>query len=158
VIVILWNIVLALFWSAISGEFNVPSLVLGLVVGNLVLYLANSALDIFWYFLKIKSFLFLIGMLFIELIRSSLHIAFDIVTFKGHLRPGIIRVPLEVNTPAEITMLSNMISFTPGTLSLDLSREAKVLYVHVMYLPKSLKEVAPGLKRKYESLVLELLR
>lgn len=97
-------------------------------------------------------------MLFFELIRSSLHIAFDILTFKGQMRPGIIRVPLEVNTPVEITMLSNMISFTPGTLSLDLSRESKVLYVHVMYLPKSLKEVAPNLKRKYESLVLELLR
>lgn len=157
-IVIIWNIVLALFWSAIFGDFNLSSLMIGLVIGNIVLYLANSALDIFWYFLKLKAFVFLIGMLFLELIHSSLHIAYDIITFKGQLRPGIIRVPLEVSTPVEITMLSNMISFTPGTLSVDLSRESKVLYVHVMYLPRSIKSVAPNLKKKYESLVLELLR
>jgi len=158
VIVILWSIVLSLFWSAISGEFTATNLFIGLLIGNFVLYLANGALDILWYFQKIRAFIFLIGMLFLELIRSSLHIAYDILTFKGRMRPGVIRLPLEVRTPAEITLLSNMISFTPGTLSLDLSQESRALYVHVMYLPDSIKIVAPVLKKKYESIVLELLR
>lgn len=157
-IVILWNIVLALFWSAISGEFNLTNVALGLVIGNIVLYLANNALDILWYFLKLRTLAFLIGMLIWELIKASVHIAYDILTFKGDMRPGIIRVPLEVSTPAEITLLSHLISFTPGTLSLDLSHESRALYVHVMYLPRSIKGVAPVLKKKYESIVLELLR
>ena len=157
-IVILWNIGLAIFWAAISGEFNVTSLLLGLLIGNLVLYLANGALGILWYFLKIKAFLFLTGILFIELIHSSLRIASDILSLKTTMRPGIIKVPLEVSTPLEITLLSNMISLTPGTLSVAINEESSSLYIHVMYLPPSFKDVAPGLKKKYESLVLELLR
>lgn len=157
-IVILWSIILSLFWSAISGEFNITNLMIGLFIGHFVLYLANGALGILGYFRKLKAFLYLLSMLLLELIKSSLHIAYDIITFRGQMRPGIIRLPLEVSTPAEITLLSNMISFTPGTLSLDLSRESKALYVHVMYLPRSVKVVVPVLKKKYESLVLELLR
>lgn len=157
-IVILWNILLALFWSAISGEFNLTNLLVGLILGNLVLYIANGALDILWYFQKLRKFVVLIFIVFVELIKASVHISYDILTSKGEMRPGIIRIPLDVTSPAEITLFSHLISFTPGTLSLDLSREKRMLYVHVMYLPRVIKEVSPALKKKYESFIIELLR
>ena len=47
---------------------------------------------------------------------------------------GVIAIPLEARTDAEIVLLANLITLTPGTLSLDISADRKVLYVHAMYI------------------------
>jgi multicomponent Na+:H+ antiporter subunit E len=69
-----------------------------------------------------------------ELILANLRVAYDVVTIRHFMRPGILAVPLEAHTDFEITALANLISLTPGTLSLDVSTDRKVLFVHVMYL------------------------
>jgi multicomponent Na+:H+ antiporter subunit E len=69
-----------------------------------------------------------------ELLLSNLRVAYDVVTVKHFMRPGILAIPLEARTDLEITVLANMISLTPGTLSLDVSSDRQVLFVHAMYL------------------------
>jgi multicomponent Na+:H+ antiporter subunit E len=46
-----------------------------------------------------------------------------------------VAVPLDVKTNLEITVLSSLISLTPGTLSLDVSEDRSHLFVHAMYIP-----------------------
>lgn len=155
----LWNLLLAIFWAAISGEFNTRNLLAGFLIGFIVLLAAGRALGIGTYFFKARRLLVLIGMIIAELIKSSLKIAFDIVTPTHHMRPGIIKVKLDARTSAEITMFSNLLSLTPGTLSLDISDDEKYLYVHVMYIPEEdLEVVKAKIKSKFEQQVLELLR
>ncbi|WP_369603936.1 Na+/H+ antiporter subunit E, partial [Klebsiella quasipneumoniae] len=55
---------------------------------------------------------------FKELIMENLKVAFDIVTSIWHMKPGVIAMPLEAKTEMEITMVANLVSLTPGTLSL----------------------------------------
>ena len=50
------------------------------------------------------------------------------------MRPGIIGLSLEVSSDLEITIFANLISLTPGTLSIDVSSDRKVLYIHAMYI------------------------
>lgn len=77
----------------------------------------------------------------------------------SYVCPGVIAIPLDARTDAEITMLANLITLTPGSVSLDLSDDKRVLFVHAMYIDggdveayrRSVKE---GLERR----VLELLR
>jgi len=77
----------------------------------------------------------------------------------SYVCPGVVAIPLEARTDAEITLLANLITLTPGSVSLDLSEDRRVLYVHAMYIDggdveayrRSVKE---GLERR----VLELLR
>lgn len=158
-IVLLWNVLLAFFWTSISGEFHLGNLFFGLLIGYFVLFIARRTLGIEWYFAKTKAFFSLIRVLFFELIHSSLKIAYDILTAKHIMRPGIIKVPLDAESPLEITLFSNLISLTPGTLSIYISEESRELYVHVMYLPATSEaDVCRKLKQKYESLILELLR
>jgi multicomponent Na+:H+ antiporter subunit E len=45
----------------------------------------------------------------------------------------VIAVPLELRNEAAIVLLANMVSLTPGTLSIDLSDDRSCLYVHTMY-------------------------
>ena len=78
---------------------------------------------------------------------------------ESYVCPGVVAIPLDARTDAEITLLANLITLTPGSVSLDLSEDRRVLYVHAMYIDggdveayrRSVKE---GLERR----VLELLR
>ena len=77
----------------------------------------------------------------------------------SYVCPGVVAIPLDARTNVEITLLANLITLTPGSVSLDLSEDRRVLYVHAMYIDggdveayrRSIKE---GLERR----VLELLR
>ncbi|MGD9115245.1 MAG: Na+/H+ antiporter subunit E, partial [Desulfobacterales bacterium] len=65
--------------------------------------------------------------------------------------------PLDARTDVEIMLVANLISLTPGTLSLDLSDDGRVLYIHVMFLDdieKTRQQIKQGLERR----VLEVMR
>jgi multicomponent Na+:H+ antiporter subunit E len=94
-----------------------------------------------------------------QLILSNLRVAYDVVTPTHYMRPGVIAVPLDAKTDAEITLLANLITLTPGTLSLDLSPDRGVLYVHTMYIDQDdVERARRQIKDNLERRVLELLR
>lgn len=70
----------------------------------------------------------------VELVVSSLKVAWDVVTPRHRSRPGILAVPLDVRSDATITVLANLVTLTPGTLSLDVSADRRTLYVHAMFI------------------------
>ena len=49
-----------------------------------------------------------------------------------HLQPGIFAYRLKVDRNFEITLLANLITLTPGTLSVDVSADRKTLFVHAI--------------------------
>ncbi|MEL7166343.1 MAG: Na+/H+ antiporter subunit E [Pseudomonadota bacterium] len=57
----------------------------------------------------------------------------DIVTPDHRSNPAIIDMPLDVKTDAGILLVTNLISLTPGTLSIDVSPDRKTLQLHVMF-------------------------
>lgn len=63
---------------------------------------------------------------------SALRVAWLVVQPKLRLRPAIIAYPLTVTTDAQITLLANMITLTPGTLSVDVSADRRILYIHAI--------------------------
>lgn len=73
------------------------------------------------------------------------------------MKPGIVKVPLDAKSDIEITLLANLISLTPGTLSLDVSNDRKVLYVHAMYISDKEKFIN-DIKQGFERRLLEILR
>ena len=53
--------------------------------------------------------------------------------------------------------MANLISLTPGTLSLDLSEDRKLLYIHVMFLD-DIEHTRRQIKQGLEKRVLEVMR
>lgn len=103
-----------------------------------------------------KIILFFIRFLY-DMLKANLEVAFDLITPKLYTEPGIIAYPLSATTDFEITMLSNIIALTPGTMVLDLSDDRKVIYIHVMYL-KDKEKFIEDLKKNTEKKLLEILR
>jgi len=69
-----------------------------------------------------------------KLVQASVIVAWEIVTPQSRINEGIVAVPIRHFSEALTTLLANAISLTPGTLTIDVDREATILYVHVLHL------------------------
>ena len=92
-----------------------------------------------------------------ELTVSSLQVAWDVVTPAQGSSPGIVAVPLDLEDPMQITVLANLISLTPGSLSLDVSPDGTTLYVHEMFVDDP-EETRKRIKEGFERLVREAMQ
>jgi multicomponent Na+:H+ antiporter subunit E len=151
------NLLLALGWVAMNGKFDAVNLLVGFAFGYVVLYLLQRVIGHSRYFARTVGLVRFIGFYILEVVRANLRVAFDVVTPTSYARPGIVAVPLEARSDVEITLLSNLITMTPGSLSVDVADDRSVIYVHVMFLEDP-DEVRRQIKDDLEQRVLELLR
>jgi multicomponent Na+:H+ antiporter subunit E len=91
-----------------------------------------------------------------ELVMSCLQVAWEVITPRGRARPGIIALPLDARSDLQITILANLISLTPGSLSLAVSDDRRVLFVHVMFID-DVEEEKRKLKAGMETKVMEAI-
>jgi multicomponent Na+:H+ antiporter subunit E len=141
----------------LTGELTAENFIEGLIIGYIILWVSKAALGGSKYFKKIPKAISFFFYFVKELIVANLKVAFDIVTPKDYMQPGIVAVPLDAETDMEITLLANLITLTPGTLSLDVSKDKKVLYIHTLYLDDTEKFRAE-IKNGMEKRLLEVLR
>jgi multicomponent Na+:H+ antiporter subunit E len=73
------------------------------------------------------------------------------------MRPGILAIPLELESDVQIMVLASLITLTPGTLCLDISEDRRTIYVHVMYLHDP-DRVRQTIKDGFEKRVREVFR
>ena len=152
------NLVLTFVWCGLLGSLTLANLVSGFVVSYLLLWLVtrgHRGHDN--YFGKLPRLLGFLGYYLWELVKSNAIIAYDVLTPTHHMKPGVIGIPIKAQTDLEITVLANLITMTPGTLSLDISPDRKTLYVHAMYIrdPEALRR---DIQENFEPRVLALLR
>jgi multicomponent Na+:H+ antiporter subunit E len=155
--VFLLNLLLALLWAAVVGSVDFAHLLTGFVVGYLVLWIARPVLGPTRYFGKFFAALHFVTFFLYELVLSNLRVAWDVLTPKAYRRPGVVAVPLDAESDAEITLLANLVTLTPGSLSLDVSADRSCLYVHAMFVDEP-DELRRDIKDGFEKRVMELLR
>lgn len=151
------NLLLALGWGAMTGSFEIASLAVGFVISYVVLYLLQGVVGRSSYFLKLVLLIRFAAFYVYEIARSNVRVAVDVVTPTSRSKPGLVAVPLEARTDAEITLLSNLITMTPGSLSIDVSDDRSVIYVHSMFIGDP-DEFRRTIKDDFERRVLELMR
>ncbi len=66
-----------------------------------------------------------------EVVVSNVRVAADIVTPQHLMKPEILEVDVSNLTPRQLFVASNLITMTPGTLSLDVVDDT--LFIHSMY-------------------------
>ena len=152
------NVMLALLWAGLFGAFSFETLASGLLLSYFVLMVVARGRDGYdAYFGKVPKVFAFAGYYLKELVKANLVVAYDVLTPQHHMRPGVVAIPLRARTDFEITLLANLITMTPGTLSLDVSADRKRLYVHAMYL-KDPEDLRRDITENLERRVLEILR
>lgn len=154
---LVWNIVLGFVWALATGDFTPRNYATGFGIGFVVLLFTGNAMPSARYHARlVKTLRFMLFFIW-ELILANLRVAHDVITPRLRARPAIIALPLEARTDEEITLLANLISLTPGTLSLDVSADRSTLYVHAMF-GQDPDELRAVLKNGFERRLLEAMR
>jgi multicomponent Na+:H+ antiporter subunit E len=151
---VLLNVLLALIWAALTGQFTPVNLIFGFLFGYLMLWMLRRPSP---YFLKLPQAIAFVLFVVWALTVASIRVAYSILLPMRFLRPGIVAVPLEASTDAEITLLANLITLTPGTLTLDVSTDRRTLYVHAIHVGDP-EDFRRNLKASFERRVIEVLR
>jgi multicomponent Na+:H+ antiporter subunit E len=154
---LLLNLFLAAGFCAVLGQVNVSGFLAGFGIGYAALWVTRPLYGHTLYFVRVAKILRLAGYFVWQLLISNLRVLWDVVTPKHISRPGVIAVPLEARTDFEIMLVANLVSLTPGTLTLDVSEDRKSLYVHVMFLDdveSARREIQQGIEKR----VLEAIR
>lgn len=124
-------LMLMAFWIILAGELSLRQVVSGflcsiLTIGIYHWVLKNSGADrVSW--LRLQTILHFSAILLSEIFKSAIRHIQRIVA--GHSDTGDCRLNLEIEDEVAIALLSNAITLTPGTVTLEADRKAlTVLY------------------------------
>lgn len=90
-----------------------------------------------------------------DVISCNIKVAVEVLTPGHNMKPGIIAVPLQEMSDLQLTLTANLITMTPGTLSLDISEDRSTLYVHAMDI-ENLEEFRLDLVNNYVKRIKDL--
>jgi multicomponent Na+:H+ antiporter subunit E len=144
------NIVLALVWAIMLGSLSLLNLGVGFVAGYLVLVAVGGGRSDYVRRTRAGAVLFVFTCR--EIVVANLRVAWYTISSLRALRPAVLAVPLAPDlSDAEITLLSLLVTLTPGTLSLDLSKDRRSLYVHFMHIDdadEAIRSITDGFERR----------
>ena len=129
----LLNLLLALAWVALTGSFDPLNFVAGFILGYLMLRLLQRPTDPKNYFQRAALVIRFIFFYFKELLISNFRVAATVLSPSMRITPAVVAIPLDARSDLSISLLANLITLTPGSLTLDISADRSVLYVHTMY-------------------------
>ena len=131
----LMNIILALIWAALTTDFKAENILIGFGIVFIILTITSNIWST-----EDKSYLHRTGLiirfiLFLlwDMLSSNIRVAYDVIKPRLNNKAGVIAMDMDVKSDLEITLLANIISFTPGTLTLDVSSDRKKIFFHTMY-------------------------
>ena len=151
------NLLIAIAWAAVSGEFSAVTLFVGFLAG----FVSLAAFSEFYggarYHRRTLATLGLILYFLWDLTKSTWQVAMAVL-FRHHVgRSRFVEMPLDVDSDFGIMLTANLISLTPGTLSVDVGENRRSLLIHAMFADDP-EDVVAGLKDGIERRVIEVLR
>lgn len=152
----LLNTLLGLAWIGLTGTFTPTNFAIGFALGFILLWLTQRAMTPSNYFRKVPQVLGFMLFFLWELVKANLRMMVIVLSPNPPIRPAVVAIPIDVRTDAEIALLANLITLTPGTLYLDVSQDRCVMYVHTMYV-EDLDTFRYTIKKGFERRVMEIL-
>lgn len=147
--VVVWSVFV---WVALWGDLSIANLVWGAVLGGLtvalvpVRHMAHRVPIRPWRTVRFA------GVFVTALIKASAVVAWEVVSPTNRINAGIVAVELRTSSPGLMTLIGNMVSLTPGTLTLEVRPDPPTLYIHVLHL-RGIEEVREGV-RHFEDVAL----
>ncbi|WP_394232001.1 Na+/H+ antiporter subunit E [Niallia oryzisoli] len=154
---ILLNVILGFLWMFIKVSYDPISFVKGYIFGLLVIFLFRRYFHSRFYLFRFWSFIKLILIFIKELILSNVAIVKIVLSPKLDMKPAIFSMNTDLTEDWQITLLSSLITLTPGTLVIDVSEDNKTLFIHAMNIGEVEDEI-DSIKNSFEKAILEVSR
>ena len=136
----IWSLIFACVWVVVTGAFTLPNLALGMAFGAASLFIIRgqpglSSTTAQWRWPSLKRLLrvgSLIRLFVYELMMSAIKVAGLVLSPNMNLKSGIFAYETALTQDSHIMLLSNLITLTPGTLTVDVSDDRRTLFIHAV--------------------------
>lgn len=125
---------LTVVWVALWEDLSWANLAGGVVAGAFVTLLVPIRPREATHGFRPLAFLHLMAYFIWELVRASAILAWEVVTPRNRINAAVLAVPLHSRSRGIVTMVANMVSLTPGTLTLEVEETTMTLVIHVLHL------------------------
>ena len=150
-----------LVWIALTSIRDTQEVIAGLIVSVLVALIAGQFLittekqkhpihRVFSAILYFFKFLW-------EMIKANFHVAYLVLHPNVPIKPGIVKIKTKLTKDTAITVLTNSITLTPGTLTVDVNPKKNEIYVHwIDVKSQDVKEATDMIGGKFEGRLTEV--
>ncbi|HSP26914.1 MAG TPA: Na+/H+ antiporter subunit E [Ilumatobacteraceae bacterium] len=122
-------------WCALWGSVSVANVASGTLVAVAATTFAGIEPDAGG--LRIVPLLHFLWLVLVDLIVSTVYVAWEILTPKDHTDEAIIAVDAQVGSRSHFLMLVVAITVTPGTAVIDTDGDTGRLYLHLLHAEKA---------------------
>lgn len=154
---ILLNVFIAVTWMFLSVSFKPSTFIVGYILGLLMLFMVRRSFSTRFYLDKVWAVIKLTLLFLKELTLSNFSVLMLIIKPKMPIRPAIFAMPTVLEKDWEITLLSSLITLTPGTIVIDISDDNKTLYIHSLDF-EDIDEAIQSIQNTFEKAILEVSR
>ena len=129
-------VALAVIWVLLWGSASAANVLSGIAVGVVLVLLVpglrrrTSEHHAFRPFAVAR----LVGHMLVVTVRSNVELTREVLSRQSRMRTAIVGVPLPGCSDELLTLISNLLAISPGTMPLELRQDPIVLYVHVLHL------------------------
>jgi len=147
------------FWVLLTWNFSSGELTAGALVSLAAALFASRFMvheKAFWLFNPAKLFglIYYVLIVFpVELIKANVDVAKRCFGGCKNVNPGIVKIPVDVESEYGQAMLANSITLTPGTITMEVTEEEGQTYYYVHWIDvtaPSGKEAGDAIKANLE--------
>lgn len=156
---LLVNIFIAFLWMLLmdEDELNFTTFLAGFLVGIGIIFFMHRFFGTQFYLRRLYSIVKLIFIFASELTQSSIIVLKQILSPKLNIEPGIFKYETVLKSDVEVTMLSMLLTLTPGSVVMEVAPEGTTLYIHAMDVKQSKASLISQLKN-FEKAIMEVTR
>ena len=125
-------------WIIFAGKVTTDVLIVGVIASLVTTWLysdllfrsSNRKRNWSFYLKKFLYILMFIPVFFYEAFMAALKVSKHAFEKEPSFSPGIIKVKTSLRNITALTILANLITLTPGTLTLDFDMREKAFFIH----------------------------
>lgn len=156
---LLLNLFIAFLWMTLidEDELKFTTFFAGFLVGIGIIFFMHRFFGTHFYLRRLYSSFKLLLIFISELTQSSIVVLRQILSPKLKIKPGIFKYETVLKSDVEVTMLSLLLTLTPGSVVMEVSPEGNMLYIHAMDVEQSRAGLIKQLKN-FEKAIMEVTR
>jgi multicomponent Na+:H+ antiporter subunit E len=152
------NLLVAVIWLLLSQEPGPVDFVFGFIVGFIMLALFRPVLRSEAYVRRSLAFIRFLAVFLREFVIANLKVAYTVLfRSRASLHPNFVTYDTSGLRPHEILILSYCITLTPGTTTVDIAEDFKVLIFHALDADNP-DQIRAGIDRRLKTAILRFTR
>lgn len=154
---ILLNFTLAFVWMFLSSNYTASGFIIGFILGLLSIIAMRRFFKTRLYTDRVWAVIKLCVLFMKELILANVAVLKVVLQPKLTMAPAFFKYETSLTEEWEITLLSSLITLTPGTVVVHVSDDSKFLYIHAIDVG-DVEDTIDSIKNSFEKAILEVSR